>query len=298
MDNRLFLDNIEPIDEFYLMVRDDTREEILKGKEFMEELWEQYYEYADKDFPQKLSEDFHARFWEMYLTCTLIKRGYPVCPKAARSEGPDILVQDSKNTIYIEAVTPSEGHEDNVDKVPKMQMMKATRVPDEQITLRYCGVISEKHKKYISYLEKGVITNSDAYIIAVNSCKIEQAIIETDVPRIMKAILPIGYEQVTISRIPGSEASWHHQYRKKISRSKGSSVNTDIFLNQYYEGLSGVIYTRTDLFNRPPLMGDNYIFVHNPLAQNHIPNGFFNFGTEYYIELKPKSFSFHSKKWE
>lgn len=297
MVSRLFLDNIEPIDDFYRMVRDENRQKIFNGRNYMEELWAQYYKYADKDFPKKLSEDFHARFWEMYLTCTLLERAYGVLPKSTRAKGPDICIQDAKQRIYLEAVTPDEGQEDNRDRVPEMQMMKATRVPDEQITLRYCGAIADKHEKYKKYLSEDIITPSDSYIIAINSCKINQAIMEIEPPRILKAVLPVGYEQVTISKTTGSIVSWNYQYRNNITRSNRSLVNTDIFLNRDYEGLSGILYSRTDLFNKPPIMGDNFIFIHNPLARNPIPCGYFKFGIEYNIELKSDSFSFTSKKW-
>jgi type I restriction enzyme S subunit len=199
--------------------------------------------------------------------------------------------------IYLEAITPSEGHTDNKDRVPKMQILQVMRVPDEQITLRYCGAVIDKHEKYNKYLTDGIISPSDAYIIAGNSCKIEQAIVETDIPRILKAVIPVGYDQLTISKAPDSEGSWHRQYRNKISRSNQSIVNTDMFLNRDYEGVSGLLYSKTDLFNKPRNMGDNFIFVHNPLAKNPIPYGYFNFGIEYYIELEPGSFTIHSHKW-
>ena len=55
MTSKLFIDDLVPIDEFYGMIRDCKREEVLNGKCYMEHLWERYYKYADKDFPQKLS---------------------------------------------------------------------------------------------------------------------------------------------------------------------------------------------------------------------------------------------------
>jgi len=292
---KLFIDGITPSDNYYSVIRDKPH--CAHYKSCMEKMWTVYYPYADKDYQKQLTQDFHARFWEMYLTCTLIEKSFNVYPKFTKSEGPDILIQDSQRSIYLEAVTPSEGNESNKDRVPKMPLMKVTRVPDEQITLRYCSVIADKYKKYNTYLNRGIILSSDAYVIALNSCKIDQAIMETDLPRIVKSVLPIGYQQVNISKIPGVEPSWHYQYIDKICRSSSSLVNTDLFLDRDYEGLSGILYSRTDLFNKPPVMGDNFIFIHNPLAKNQIPHGYFKFGTEYSIKVKPKSFSFERKNW-
>ena len=152
-------------------------------------------------------------------------------------------------------------------------------------------------KNILHNLTKGTISSSDAYIIAINSCKIEQAIMEADMPRILKAVLPIGYQQVTISKTPGIEPHWHYQYRDKICRASNSRVNTDFFFNDDYSGLSGVLYSRTSLFNRPPRMGNNFLFIHNPLARNPIPYGFFKLGIEYSVKVEPDSFSLSKKEW-
>jgi hypothetical protein len=38
-----------------------------------------YEPFADKDFGIKIRENFHSRFWEMYLTCTLIGNSFDGC---------------------------------------------------------------------------------------------------------------------------------------------------------------------------------------------------------------------------
>ena len=88
MTNKLFVDSIIPVDDCYRIVRDCKRQELLDGKQYMEDLWKRYYTYADRDFPQKLSEDFHARFWEMYLTCTLIEKSFNVCQNSQGRRDP------------------------------------------------------------------------------------------------------------------------------------------------------------------------------------------------------------------
>ncbi len=80
-------------------------------------------------------------------------------------------------------------------------------------------------------------------------------------------------------------------------RSSGSSIETDLFLNPDYQGLSGIIYSQKDLFNLPSQMGDEFIFVHNPLAKNPIPDEYFKFGVEYVITLAADHFSFNRNYW-
>jgi hypothetical protein len=57
----------------YRNLRDMVTPEARAGKEFAERLWTQYHPYADAHFLTEIRRDFHARFWEMYLTCTLLQ---------------------------------------------------------------------------------------------------------------------------------------------------------------------------------------------------------------------------------
>ncbi len=147
-----------------------------------------------------------------------------------------------------------------------------------------------------------VLSSSDSYVIALNSCKIEKAIIDTtgtnDLPRIVKAVLPIGYKEVTISAFSGSTVPWHYQYRPNIRRSSGSAVPTDLFLRDDYAGISGVLYSHSDIANRPYQMGDEFIFIHNPKStQNAVPHEYFKLGVEYFIKLGKGQFSVSWKDW-
>ena len=162
MSAELFINDINPLDDYYRLIRDEKRSQVVKLKSYMENLWNIYYPYADKDFRSQLAQDFHARFWEMYLTCTLLAKSHKVVPKMKRYEGPDILVQDLPRRIFIEAVAPSEGSEGNPDKVPKLKLNEVTRVPDTKITLRYSGAIVDKYKKYYTYLNRCIISSSDS----------------------------------------------------------------------------------------------------------------------------------------
>ncbi len=287
---KLFIYDITPSDDLYRTIRDENRPRVAELKYYMENLWKIYYPYSDTDFRLQLAHDFHARFWEMYLTCTLISKSFNVVPKRKRSEGPDILIEESSQCIFIEAIAPSEGYNENLDKVPKLKSNDATHIPDTEIILRYSGSIADKYKKYHTYLNHRIISPRDSYVIALNSCKIDAAIVDqtttTDIPRIMKAVLPIGYKQVQISRLSAPVVNWTYQYRPNIYRKSGSAVPTDLFLRPEYANLSGIIYSRSDVANHATQMGDDLIFIHNPKStQNGVPRGYFKFGIEYFITL-------------
>lgn len=300
MVEKLFSDDINPSDELYRIIRDEER--CIKYKSYMENLWEIYHPYADRDFPKQLPQDFHSRFWEMYLTCTLVCNSFKVVPKQTRSQGPDILIDDSLQRIFLEAIAPSEGRNGNPDRVPELQPMKAIVVPDIPIILRYSSAIADKYNKYNTYLKQGIISPSDSYIIALNSCKIDSAIFDqtstNDFPRIVKAVLPIGNKAVPISKLSGPIVPWHYQCRSNIYRSSGSAVSTNLFLRPEYENLSGILYSRLDIANRPNQMGDDFIFIHNPKStQNAVPDEYFKLGVEYFVKLGEKDFSISRKDW-
>ena len=146
MSEKLFMDDVRVCDELYRIVRDEDTAEVVKLRCYVENLWGTYQEYADKDFARQLAQDFDARFWEMYLTCTLIHESFNVVPKRTTARGPDIRIDEESTTIWIEAVTPRVGDPKKPDSVPPARTGVPQEIPDEQITLRYRSAI---HGKYV-----------------------------------------------------------------------------------------------------------------------------------------------------
>jgi len=58
----------------------------------------------------------------------------------------------------------------------------------------------------------------------------------------------------------------------------------NFFEDETHNGISAVIYCNAHLINSPLVptkMGENFVVVHNPLAKNPLPTGFFPFGEEW-----------------
>jgi hypothetical protein len=242
--------------------------------------WCKFAPYADSNFKQEIARGFDSRFWEMYVACTILDEGIPISKPNSKG-GPDFRIVTDKGTIFIEAVAPKPGDSDKPDSVPKRKMNTLEGLPEDEILLRYCSAIQTKYDSYKRYLECGVVGSKDAYVIAVNGCKIEQAFIEFHVPRILKAVLPIGDMQLTIEPITKSVIDQRHKYKPAIKKQSGSEVKTDLFLNPEYSGVSGIIYSWVNYANSDPNK-DHWFFIHNPLANNQIPTGFLRIGYEYY----------------
>ena len=282
MVDELFNDDIDPYDELYRIIRDENR--CAKLKSDMENLWVTYHPYADSDFPKQLAQDFHARFWEMYLTCTFIYCSFKVIPKQTRAKGPDIKIDHASTTIWVEAVIPTSGDPSKPDSVPNLQMGVTQQVPDDQIILRYRSVIRDKYfDKYFNYLEDKIITDKDCYIIALNGCKIRRG--DREPPRIVRSVFPIGWEVITIDKSSHKVVNRGYQYRSSLKKASGSQVDTDIFTKTEYQHISAVMFSNVDVANPTSVMGEDFIIVRNPLAPRQLPDDFPKVGWEYKAEL-------------
>lgn len=284
MVEKLFIDEVIPSDELYRIYRDEKR--LADQKSYIENLWVDYSPYADKDFPKQLPHDFQARFWEMYLTCTLVGKSYTVIPKQTSAEGPDIKIAYASTTIWIEAVTPTGGDLGRPDSVPSPIMGVAQQVPDDQMILRYRSAIHDKYyDKYFKYLENETIRSDDCYIIALNGCRLPWRGSDLHIPRIVRSVLPFGWPQVTIDTSSHKVVDTGYQYRSYLRKASGEKIDTDIFVKSEYGHISAVLFSHVDAANLTPAMGDDFVIVHNPLGLQKLPDDFPKVGREYKAEL-------------
>ncbi len=281
----LFENTVTAGDPKYNYIRGASGQTAKVTKMFTESLWVKYQPYADCNFAEQIRRDFDARFWEMYLACTLMDKGYEFTGKTSKNAGPDIRVKHKGNIIWIEATAPTAGNQSSSDRVPELVITNpptAQEVPDEQIILRYRASIKEKYDyKYFEYLKSGIINKGDFYIIAINGCRIPFSKTDFNPPRIVRAVLPFGYPQVTLDTVSMQKISEGYQYKQSISKASGSSIRTDIFVDQYYQHISAILFSNVDAANPTDSMGDDFITVYNPLAGRPLPDDFLNFSLEF-----------------
>ncbi|SRR6266511_2822640 len=252
---------------------------------FVENLWTRYMEHADKDFAKKIAARFHDHFWEMYLACTLKDDGKYLLPKT-KWKGPDIEIKSADfSRIWVEAVAASPGTGEDRIPLPKLDDKMWFRVPEDRIVLRYTTAIDAKYQKYMHYTdsEKGnVIEKSEPYVIAVNGSKVPYAWDwDDEIPYIVQAVLPFGSPTVEINWDTPEKTTSGYEDRPEIKNVKGEGIPTNIFLRKEYEGISGVIFSRVGIHQFRNKMGKDFIFVHNPLALNRLPEGWLRMGREY-----------------
>jgi len=249
-------------------------------KEWIEKLWRQYELYADNDFFKKIKKEFHQRTWEMYLTCTLLDRGFSLKEKKnKKNKGPDICLMVEGKNIWIEAVTTNVGEGDDKVKIHcdnDIQHIRAYDYPEEQVLLRFRNALDSKFRKHKDYL-KNVVGESEPYIIAVNAGKL--LALNPGIPLILKCLFSIGFLSIPIHSGKPRTPSWSK--REELKKKSGSLVSMGFFENPEYSCVSAVVYCAEDILNSPKdknIMGDNFVFVLNPLAKNKIEEELFDFG--------------------
>jgi hypothetical protein len=280
--NTLFLNKIEPRDETYRSIRDDP--DAADAKVFVEHLWEFFCRYTrDRNFESDIARHFDAKFWEMYLAYGLHMQWATLQPTSPM--GPDIMLSGLTHPVWVEATAALKG--DGPDQVPEMQLYTLQEVPSEALILRYRNRIDEKFQKLQTYLAKGVMQESDPYIIAINGCSLPFGSLEPEIPRIVQALFGFGNLVVTIDRTTMQWGSSYYEYRPEIKKKEGKPVTTNIFRDPTYEGISAVLFCLSDVWNRPPndaQVGLNFQLIHNPLAKNEIPHQWLKCGREFWLE--------------
>ena len=259
-------------DEVYCAIKNEINPHCQKAKVFVDRLWATAHSYLDPDLPDKLSNQFHQHFWELYLATSLIEVGLAL-EHSSSSDGPDICIKPTDDScIWVEAVTAGAGQ--GIDAVQEAKSGTTRDVPDDQIKLRLLNAFDKKSKKYNTYKEKNWVDSKDPYIIAINAAQVPSASLELEIPRIVRSLLPFGHQVLHLDRESLQMDSSRYSYQGNIVKLSGKSPETTSFLNPKFSGISAVIYSCRDAFNYPTEISKDLLLFHNPLAVNPLPLGF------------------------
>ena len=129
---------------------------------------------GDPNLPTELCSGDEARYWqrlsEVLLCNEMLQVGLSLRPSR---DGPDFLVELDGLRVWIEVICPQ------ATGVPKDWLApprgEAIGFPHEALLLRWTAAIKERAQKLLGnaagvkgYLDKGVVSPRDAYVIAVN----------------------------------------------------------------------------------------------------------------------------------
>ena len=254
--------------------------------DYIENLYERTKLYLDKDLPQKASEHFHARFWEMYLCDALLSQNKNLVKRSNRkhqeSKGPDLLIQKKNQKIWIEAVTVGSGTGEN--EVIIKDLEEAQTVPEDQIKLRLTSAINNKQQKFKEYQNQGIIGENDITLIALNGKNVRLSVTDQTVPRIVRCLFGIGDLTFSFDRSSNSFTDSYYQENSFTQNPNREEIRFDNFLKDKYSHISGILYSIVDIFNMPNVVGNDLTAVYNPKALNRLQLNFISVGQEYYLE--------------
>lgn len=252
----------EEINEEYRILKDNPRYQ--EDKLFVESLWEKFKPYADTKFREEFARRPHQRFWEMYLANALLTQNHCLIEKE-REKSPDICIQNQEKRVWVEATAPGAG--------------------EGGLLLRFTSAIKEKHDKYLSYSNEAIVSSDESYVIAINGRQVPMGWPDDDdIPLIVKAVLPFGDPSYVYDLVADEIVSASYSYKPEIRTRNNSPVSTAIFQDPSYSGISGILFSLVNVWNRPSTIGSDFLFIHNPLATNKISLGWPGIGHEYWVE--------------
>lgn len=262
----------------YVSVRDLPRFE--RARSFIEHLWTEYRELADRHFQFEAKEQFQQRFWEMYVAITLKKRFKLI---KVSDEGPEFYFMHENKKVWVEAIAPESGDGDDAVTEPLWGDV-ALKVPVDRILLRYTNAMSEKLKKYEKDVVKGIVSPDDHYIIALNCRGIRPTPFGGDLPYGLRACLAIGQRVISIDTETKKMVDSYFSHRPQVVKKNGEPIPTNLFLDSTFKGIVGLLHSSVDPLNYPLEMGEDFWFLHNPLALQFFGKSPFQFCRQYFYE--------------
>jgi len=246
----------------YRNIRDKTDGPAPEARAFIEELWSRYGGLEDPHFRSDAQAHFLERFWEMYLAVSFMERG--LTPTRAGDAGPEFWCKHQGQKIWVEAVAPGPGTGE--DRVEEPEIGVATDVPTEKIVLRFTSAVAEKRRRYLAANESGLVDQSAAYVLGINSRGIPHAPFGNTLPFFVQALLPIGAPTLVIDRTTGKAVDAYYALRETVQKAAGTPISTSTFLDPDSAFISAVLHSGVDCVNRPAALGDDFCVLHNPGA--------------------------------
>jgi hypothetical protein len=238
-------------------------------------LWEKYLAlglpnaHFVSEFTSGKKEVVFQRAWEMMIARHLDAQGHRL---TTLDEGPDFRFEHNGLTVWVEAVSPEpKGVPDDWLERPKPNEFKVGDVPHKEVLLRWTAAIKAKWEKLNVYREKKIVGENDAYVIAINGCQLGAFALHHGVsryPYAVEAVYALGPVAIPVDKETGNFGKAFVTGRPSIETAKGAPVQTSLFLDPKYSGVSAIIAYSVDRSTEANLPVD---VVHNHFARVRIP---------------------------
>ena len=256
----------------YRKVREAADEPCERVRAQCEDLWCDFAEHADEHFLEEFARNFHQRWFEMYLTVSLIRAGLEVkCSKP----GPDVLVSVDGRRIWLKAVCMTAGEAGKPDSVPELKFGTVQKLPIRQYVMRIRNSLDAKAEKFKKYIQDGTVDPCDATVIAVNSGQI--TFLSADlVECMMRSLYGVGDMVIKIDRNSRRIVDAEHESIQMISKASGAEIGVQPFADGSMKHVSCALASGANAFTVPSTLGGDYVLYPNlscttPWARNLLP---------------------------
>ena len=254
-----------------------------------EYMWSLFQPYADDHFLTEFPLQTHQRWFEMYLTASMIEAQLNVRP---HSRGPDILVELDNQRIWIEATCATSGDPMRPDSVPPKVPDRVSEEPVDQYVLRIRSSLAAKEEKYKKYIMDGIVSQNDIAIIAINVFRIDGPGPYTD-SHMKRALYGLGDPVVSISRSTREIVDIGHQSEYVVQKSGGAEVNVRPFCDGSMSHISSVLKSLADIWNLPDRLGSDFVLYPNLVCGNRWKPGTLDIGHEWVFQERPEDWTGH-----
>jgi hypothetical protein len=174
----------------------------------------------------------------MYLTIGLVRLGFPVLT-FSKDDRPDILLDFEDTKVWVEAVAPKPGTKS--DAVPEPVLNSVQDLPMRECLLRLTQAVTDKREGLNCYVERGIVSENDAFIVAVNACALNRfgSLLGWPHPVMLRVLAGAGD-----LAIPLNKSSEPYSIRQEATiRDSGSPVNLALFYSNEFSSITGVLYS-------------------------------------------------------
>lgn len=284
-------------DPLYVLNRDsEFREEV---RTFVESLWARYEPYCgDANFLGEARRQFQQFTWQMYTGVCLLEAGHTL--EKSAPAGPDHKAVMNDRRVWVECIAPKVGEGENATQRNIQSWTKTEgggygmfQPPsDDKIQARLTGALLNKVRQHRDWVEKGVVSAHDPFIVAIGAGIIPDTDLALDLPHIVRALFGFGDPALSYELGSDNDAELIPTYRDEIPRivktatgDRNAPISLRGFLDEtLYSEASAVIFCSQGVWNPPRQLGRDLITVYNSVAKQPLLPGTIPLGREYWAE--------------
>ena len=207
--------------------------------------------------------------------------------------GPDFCIEEDGSRVWIEAVTINTGTgRDSVAPMKYEPEGPAHPVPNDQIVLRYCSAIRDKHCNHLRHLSKGLVQANEPFIIAINGVgiPIEYWAAMPDIPFAIQSVLPLGQYSITFDTSTKKVIREGPEHRTNILKLSGSVVPTNVFMDCTFSLISGLIFSDIHPFYCKNARLSSLSLLHNCEPLHALKEGWLKSGIEWRLKKEQDNY--------